>query len=137
MIDLGQEFFENRHFFGGLSVHQIILNPPAEGYPPIFLLCREKKAGRYCEYAVGLSLTKLNELLMKGVTSKSRMAVCERLAELLLPEENVGKNFKLQEVIGTPLRINGISLYAEVRQFITEPPIEMAPMYFFEILENQ
>ncbi|MCA1762937.1 MAG: hypothetical protein LC664_08095 [Flavobacteriales bacterium] len=137
MIDLGQEFFENRHFFGGLSVHQIILNPPAEGYPPVFLLCREKKAGRYCEYAVGLRLTQLNKLLMKGVSSKSRMAVCERLSELLVPEEQVSKNFRLREVLGTPLRINGISVYAEVRQYITEPPGESAPMYFFEILENQ
>ena len=137
MIDLAQSFYEKRHFFNSLMVHQIIVNPTVDNYPPVFLLCKDRLGKRKCEYALGASLEKLNSLLMKGVNSAKRVSISERLAEIFIPNERKSKSFKLSEVIGAPLSIHNLDLTTELKCFSSEPKDGETPLFFFEVLENE
>lgn len=137
MIDLGQSFYEKKHFFNSLLIHQIIVNPTVENYPPVFLLCKERRGRRRCEYALGASLEKLNSILMSGVNSARRMSLSERLAEIFIPTEKKSKSFKVSEVIGAPLRIDNIDLTTELKCFSSEIQEDETPLFFFEVLENE
>jgi len=137
MIDLGQSFYEKKHFFNSLMIHQIIVNPTVENYPPVFLLCKERRGRRRCEYALGASLEKLNSILMDGVSSTRRMSLAERLAEIFIPTERKSKSFKVSEVIGAPLRVDNIDLTTELKCFSSEIQEDEAPLFFFEVIDNE
>lgn len=137
MIDLGQSFYEKKHFFNSLLIHQIIVNPTVENYPPVFLLCKERRGKRRCEYALGASLEKLNSILMDGVSSTRRISLAERLAEIFIPTEKKSKSFKVSEVIGVPLRIDNIDLTTELKCFSSEPDQGETPLFFFEVVDNE
>ena len=137
MIDLGQSFYEKKHFFNNLMIHQIIVNPTVENYPPVFLLCKERRGNRRCEYALGASLQKLNTILMKGVSSARRMSISERLAEIFIPTERKSKSFKVSDIIGVPLQVDNLDLTTELKCFSSEPDEDETPLFFFEVLENE
>ena len=118
-------------------IHQIIVNPSVENYPPVFLLCKERRGKRRCEYALGASLEKLNSILMEGVSSTRRMSLSERLAEIFIPREKKSKSFKVSEVIGAPLRVDNIDLTTELKCFSSEIQEDEAPLFFFEVVDNE
>lgn len=135
MIDLGQTFFEeNRHFFSDLSVHQIIVNPSLKGYPPVFLLCREIRGKKDCEYILAATFLQLNKLLMNAVDNRRRLLLAERLAEALIPGCKTD-NIDVAKLIGGPLRISGLDMTTRLRKFFCDIPEETPPLYYFQLTE--
>ncbi len=134
MIDLGQVFFEQRqHFFNDLSVHQIIINPNVKGYPPIFMLCKEVRGSKPCEYVLGTSFLQMNHLLMRKVENHSRILIAERLATAII-EHKKTETISMPELLGKPLELNAVDATTRLRRFESEPQSDK-PLYFFQLTE--
>jgi hypothetical protein len=134
MIDLGQTFFEQRrHFFDQLSVHQIIINPNVKGYPPIFMLCKEVRGSKPCEYVLGSSYRQVNQLLMKKTDNNSRLLIAEKLAMAII-EHKKTETISMPELLGKPLELNAVDATTRLRKFASEPDCDK-PLYFFQLTE--
>jgi hypothetical protein len=137
MIDLGQTFYEEkRYFFNRLTVHQIVMNPRMEGYPPAFLICKEMRGSQPCEYAVGLSFLQLNRLLMRRVANTQRLSIAERLADAILQKQKT-ETIRMSELLGQPLRLNGIDATMRLRRFVSAPQQDDKPLYYFQLTESK
>jgi hypothetical protein len=133
MADLAKEIHDQNRFFDALRINRIIVNPAVAGYPPLFLLCSEKRAGTHYDFAVGLNFEEFNTVLMKGAASKDRIPVAARLGETLIPTTRVQNSFLLKDVLGYPLQVLNLAIHTRVRKFVTEPPNSEDPLYYFKV----
>ncbi len=132
MIDLGEAFFERKqHFFDQLSVHQIIVNPDIQGYPPLFLLCKESIGTEPCEYILGGSFWHVNLLLMRRVPNLPRLKIAERLADAIIKPGKT-QTISLPELLGGPLQLHGVDARTRLRKFVSEPSTDK-PLYYFQL----
>jgi len=133
MTDLGQTFYEEkRHRFNRLNVFHIVINPRLHGYPPAFLICREMRGTKPFEYAIGVSLMQLNNLLMMRASNSDRMAVAEMLADAV-KNEDLTQTLYVRKVLGHPLTMVGIDADTTLCRFVAEPDRAEEPLYFFRL----
>jgi hypothetical protein len=133
MIDLGQTFYEQKqYFFNDLSVHQIVINPSIKGYPPVFMLCKEQRGTKWCEYILGANFVQLNKLLMTAMDNSTRLCLAERLAESLMPKKTTD-NISVKKLLGRPLRLRGLDMTTILHRFNSETGT--SPLYYFQLTE--
>ncbi len=133
MIDLGKKLFERQYFFDELKVEQIVVNPNLQHYPQLFLICRERRGQRLCEYAVGLGFLQLNTLLMRHVDNDRRLNVAAALSDALLSPK-ASRALHLREFIGSALMLRQVDVSTCLRRFQGSPESDDEPIYFFEII---
>jgi len=133
MTDLGQTFYEEkRHRFNRFNVFHIVINPQLQGYPPAFMICREMRGTKPYEYAIGVSLVQLNDLLMKRATNADRLAVSELLADALMKGCQT-QTLRVQKTLGHPLTLVGPDVDTTLCRFVAEPDEAEKPLYFFRL----
>lgn len=136
MIDLGKSLYEDRqHFFNRIDVCRIIVNPVIKGYPPIFLICKDKRGKETVEYVIGITFEQMNNLLMHIPNSDQRICIAEELAQSLIPKPGTYE-FSMRKCFGKPLRITRLEMYTTLKRFVTEPKEEASTLYFFEWVEK-
>lgn len=136
MIDLGKSLYEDRqHFFNRLQVCRIIVNPVIKGYPPIFLICRDKQGHQPVEYVLAVTFEQMNKILMQIPNSDQRTCIAEELAQSLIPKPKTHE-FSMRKCFGKPLRVSGLNIRTTLKRFVTEPQDEESALYFFEWAEK-
>lgn len=133
MLDLGQALYRKNYYFQKFLVYQLMINPKVKGYPPIFLICRDRLGAIRCEFVIGLSFAQLNELLMGAVENNDRMSIAEKIGDFLLSKEKAAE-ISLAPLLGKPLSLEGLDLFARVRKFQVEPDREDRALYYFQLL---
>lgn len=135
MIDLGQTLFRKHYFFQKIELHQILINPRIKGYPPIFLLCREKRGSKHYEFIVGMNFERLNELLMKIPESQKRLDLSAEIAKYLIPKECTAE-ISVPQVVGKAIVLTDLDLFTRVRRFNLDPDDVKNALYYFQVLEG-
>ncbi len=132
MIDLGKSLFEDREYrFDRLRITKLVINPEVKGYPPIFLICRDRQGGMPVEFALAVNYEQMNQLIMSVGEVSERIAVAEAIADTLIPKPR-SHNYNMNELIGHHLTIRDIQIKTRLKRFITEPKDEESTLYFFE-----
>lgn len=135
MNDLGKITYEDkRHFFNRFTVHHIVINPKVEGYPPLFLICRDRYGHSPCEYAVGTTFQTLNRLLMRHAAKEDRINVAAALGHALSDPCHRGI-IRMRAVAGKALTLEKIAAETTVCRFCPEPESGGTPLYFFRLSE--
>jgi len=134
MLDLGRSLYFKNYSFHKFLVHQLLINPRVKGYPPIFLICRERIGEKCCEFILGLSFVQLNLLLMQAVDNEYRIAIAEKLGDFLISKRQSAE-LSIPNLLGKPLLIQGLDLSTHVRKFEVEPCKEDQALYYFEVVE--
>jgi len=135
MIDLGHSLYRKNYFFQKFLVHQLLVNPKTKGYPPIFLICRDRLGEKRCEFIVGLTFVQLNQLLMQAVNNEDRMDIAEKISDFLISTKKSAE-ISIPNLLGKPLALQGLDLSTRVRKFQIEPEQESRALYYFQLIEN-
>jgi len=135
MIDLGQTLFRKHYFFQRFEIHQILLNPKVGGYPPLFLLCRERRGKQLCEFIIGLDFSKFNDLLMQISEGEKRIDLAEAVAEQLI-ESKPSAELSVSYITGKPLVVSDLDLFTRVRRFLADPKDAKNALYYFQVVED-
>ncbi|MGB6036324.1 MAG: hypothetical protein WBG42_08645 [Cryomorphaceae bacterium] len=134
MIDLGHSLYRKNYFFQKFLVHQLLINPQVEGYPPIFLICRDRLGEKRCEFIIGLTFEQLNQILMQAVDNEERNLIAEKIGDFLMSTKKSAE-ISIPKLLGKPLALQGLDLSTRVRKFQTEPEREDKALYYFQLLE--
>jgi hypothetical protein len=134
MIDLGHSLYCKNYFFQKFLVHQLLINPKVEGYPPIFLICRDRLGEKRCEFIIGLTFDQLNQILMQAVENDARILMAEKIADFLMSTMKSAE-ISIPHLLGKPLALQGLDLSTRVRKFQVEPECEDRALYYFQLLE--
>ncbi len=136
MIDLGQSLYGKNYFFQKLTAYRLIVNPDAEGYPPLFLLCKERRGNRRCEYVIGMTYSQFNSFLMSTYRGMKRNKIAEWLADQVITD-SVGGEFSFMRQIGHPMVVKNVDLATTIKRHEDEAPVNKTPLYFFQVSDNQ
>jgi hypothetical protein len=134
MIDLGHSLYRKNYFFQKFLIHQLLINPKVKGYPPIFLICRNRLGEKRCEFIIGLTFEQLNQILMQAVDNEERNAIAEKISDFLMSEKKSAE-ISIPKLLGKPLALQGLDLSTRVRKFQAEPEREDRALYYFQLLE--
>lgn len=134
MIDLGHSFYRKNYSFQKILVHQLLINPQVEGYPPIFLICRDRLGEKPCEFIIGLTFEQLNQILMQAIDNDERITISEKIGDFLMSEKKSAE-ISILKLLGKPLTLQGLDLSTRVRKFHAEPNREDRALYYFQLLE--
>lgn len=134
MIDLGHSLYRKNYFFQKFHVHQLLINPKVKGYPPIFLICRDRLGGKRCEFIIGLTFEQFNQILMRAVENNMRISIAEKIADFLISSKK-SSEISISKLLGNPLVLEGLDLSTRVRKFTVEPEREDRSLYYFQLLE--
>jgi hypothetical protein len=134
MIDLGYSLYRKNYFFQKFLVHQLLINPKVKGYPPIFLICRDRLGERPYEFIIGLTFEQLNQILMQAVDNKERITISEKIGDFLMTT-NKSLEISIPKLLGTPLTLQGLDLSTRVRKFQVEDNCRDRALYYFQLLE--
>lgn len=134
MIDIGQNFYEEKAFyFNRLSVFRIIINPKVKGYPPLFLLCKGRFGSKNGVFSIALNFLQLNRLMMGAMPNADRLLLAEWLTDFLLPDEHSGE-INLNTLFGKPVVLESLDLTTHVQRFHSETACS-EPLYYFQLTE--
>jgi len=134
MIDLGQSLYRKNYFFQKFVVHQLLINPKVKGYPPIFLICRDRLGEKRYEFIIGLNLEQLNQLLMQAVANAERMTIAEKISDFLMSTRQTAE-ISVPHLLGSPLALQGLDISTRVCKFQMEPDRDDQALYYFELIE--
>lgn len=134
MIDLGHSLYLKKYFFQKFLVHQLLINPKVKGYPPIFLICRDRLGEKRCEFIIGLTFEQFNQLLMQAVDNSDRISIAEKIGDFLMSNKKSAE-FSVPKLLGEPLALEGLDLSTRVRKFKVEPERDDRALYYFQLLE--
>ncbi len=134
MIDLGQSLYRKNYFFQKFLIHQLLINPKVRGYPPIFLICRDRLGEKRCEFIIGLTFEQLNQILMQAVDNEERILIAEKIGDFLMSEKKSAE-ISIPKLLGKPLTLQGLDLSTRVRKFQVETDQEERALYYFQLLE--
>jgi hypothetical protein len=134
MIDLGQSLYRKNYFFQKFLIHQLLINPKVKGYPPIFLICRDRLGEKRCEFIIGLTFEQLNQILMQAVDNEERILIAEKIGDFLMSKKKSAE-ISISKLLGKPLTLQGLDLSTRVRKFQVETDREDRALYYFQLLE--
>lgn len=134
MIDLGYSLYRKNYFFQKFLIHQLLINPKVKGYPPIFLICRDRLGGKRCEFIIGLTFEQLNQILMQAVDNEERNAIAEKIGDFLMSTKKSAE-ISLPKLLGNPLTLQDLDLSTRIRKFQVEPGRDDCALYYFQLIE--
>lgn len=135
MLDIGQNFFEERVFyFNRLSIFRIIINPSVKGYPPLFLICKGKFGAKVGAFGIALSFLQLNRLMMGSMPNADRLLLAEHLTDYLIPNQKSGE-IKVDSIFGGPLILENLDLTTKVHHFRSDD-LDATPLYYFQLADS-
>ncbi|MCZ4409516.1 hypothetical protein O3Q51_11895 [Cryomorphaceae bacterium 1068] len=134
MIDLGYSLYRKNYFFQQFLVHQLLINPKVKGYPPIFLICRDRLGEKRCEFIIGLTFEQFNQILMVAVDNKERNSIAEKMGDFLMSTKKFAE-ISIPKLLGKPLTLQGLDFSTRIRKFQVEPGREDRALYYFQLLE--
>ena len=104
------------------------------GYPPIFLICRDRRGERRCEFIIGLTFEQLNQILMHAIDNEERNLIAEKIGDFLMSAKKSAE-ISIANLLGSPLTLQGLDLSTRIRKFEAEPHREDQALYYFQLLE--